>query len=52
MRARQIADPQAEWTTKLGHTEKEQEKMREEREMFCVCSCVCMCVCEEFSDTQ
>ncbi len=29
MSARQIADPQAEWTTKLGHTEEERERMRE-----------------------
>lgn len=47
MRARQIADPQAEWTTKLGHIddEKERKRMRQrERDVLCLCICVNVCV--------
>lgn len=53
MRERQIADPQAEWTTELGHTEEERGRMREreEREMFCVCACASIYMCVRSSVT-
>lgn len=52
MRARQIADPQAERTAKLGHAEEECERMRARRETLRVCAYESMYVYEEFSDTQ
>lgn len=40
MRDRQIADPQAEWTTELGHTEEKRERERRGRDVLCLCICV------------